>query len=229
MNKLLAFGCSHTYGESLPDCLPNDPMPPPSQFAWPNLLAKKLDRECVNLSRSGSSNKQIHYNLVNTNFDKDDIVVVLWTHHVRTCFMQDDPHENNGFNKSNLLPPVHVKPLVPAYTKKFKQNPRWRRLYNYNYYDTFYTEGNSRYETQLSIDHAYKHLEAKGIANFHFTFDGKHADGHTSSSKIFKTYSWFTAPVNNLNLIEDTGQDGKHPGLLAHADMAEKMLVMIEK
>ena len=91
MNRLLAFGCSHTYGESLPDCLPPKgfvaPMPPPSQFAWPNLLAKKLNRECVNLASCGASNKQIHYNIVNTNFENDDLVLVLWTQHSRSCFM----------------------------------------------------------------------------------------------------------------------------------------------
>ena len=218
MKRLLTYGCSNTYGESLPDCLPTgnekDRMPPPSQFAWPKVLSQKLRRECVNLSRSGSSNKEIHLRIVETDFKEDDIVVVLWTHHNRSCFIADTTASNGK--------PI-INKLLPGWIEKRSNIPKWRRIYNQGYYELYHTNENARYESQISIDHAYKHLEAKGIKNFHFTFDGK-----VISSKIFNTYSWFTAPVNNLNLIEDVGQDGYHPGLLAHVDIAEKMHARIE-
>ena len=223
MNRLLAFGCSHTYGESLPDCLTTKsldaPMPPPSQFAWPNLLAKKLDMECVNLGSCGASNKQIHYNIVNTNFEKDNVVFVLWTHHSRSCFLQDEPIDEKG---------LQFKQLTPGYIKKFKQNPRWRRLYNYRYYELFHTEENSRYETQLSIDHSYNYLLKKGIKNFHFTFERKGIRPITS--KFTKEMdAWVSAPIQNLDLLEDTGADRLHPGVSAHVDLAENIFARIEE
>ena len=43
--KLVTFGCSYTYGHGLPDCImaKGRAGKRPSKFAWPYLLAKKLD------------------------------------------------------------------------------------------------------------------------------------------------------------------------------------------
>jgi hypothetical protein len=75
--RLITFGCSFTYGQGLPDCLTNEDAP--SQYAWPVLLSKKLDRELINASSPGSSNLEILYQLLNFKFKKDDLIVVMWT------------------------------------------------------------------------------------------------------------------------------------------------------
>ena len=78
--RLLAFGCSGTYGQGLEDCCINDgPGPNPSKFAWPQVLADKLGIECVNLSKPGNSNKNIWWNILNTDIHDDDLVIVCWT------------------------------------------------------------------------------------------------------------------------------------------------------
>jgi hypothetical protein len=50
-DRLIAFGCSNTYGEGLEDCwIPEFRKhgPKPSKVAWPQILADKMGRECVN-------------------------------------------------------------------------------------------------------------------------------------------------------------------------------------
>ena len=54
MPRLIAFGCSNTYGQGLEDChiLPNFPGPSPSKTAWPNTLGNLLNcSEVINQSK----------------------------------------------------------------------------------------------------------------------------------------------------------------------------------
>ena len=77
---LLVSGCSNTekdfYSEIHPeiDC---------SWPKWPELLAKKLDMDCVNLAKSGAGNEYIYTSLLNyiTENDRDRIGLVIpaWT------------------------------------------------------------------------------------------------------------------------------------------------------
>jgi hypothetical protein len=45
--RIIAFGCSYTYGHGLPDCLDDDKItqgPTHSNLAYPSILAEKLFR-----------------------------------------------------------------------------------------------------------------------------------------------------------------------------------------
>lgn len=85
MSRIVAFGCSITFGQGLDDCYvhPNQPGEVPSKFAWPNQLANKLNYECLNLSKSGYSNPAILDKIINTKFKDSDIICVLWTFKTR--------------------------------------------------------------------------------------------------------------------------------------------------
>lgn len=72
MNKLIAHGCSFTYGEELQD----------RTNSWPSLLAKGLGLSCTNLGTPGYSNDAVVHDLLNTNLD-NSIVVVCWTSYLR--------------------------------------------------------------------------------------------------------------------------------------------------
>ena len=91
-NRLVSFGCSHTYGDSLFDeaSRTNRNIKEPSKYAWPNVLAQQLNKKCINLSCKGASNKEICYRILNTNFFTEDYVLLLWTHTGRTCILQDN-------------------------------------------------------------------------------------------------------------------------------------------
>ena len=99
--RLVSFGCSLTYGDELADCTNNTcGEDSPSEYAWPNLLAKSLDMECVNLGYMGASNQMIlrmlsryvydseckmHYDWIkqperySTRMKQNDIVIVQWS------------------------------------------------------------------------------------------------------------------------------------------------------
>ena len=209
MKRLLAYGCSHTYGESLPDCLCGIPMPPPSKFSWPYLLAQKLSLECVNHAVCGASNKEIQHCILGADITKNDTVVVLWTHHDRSCVLINDYNHNQ---------------YMPSYTEKRKGNPPARRELNRIFYRYFFNDFNAQNETYVAIDHTYRYLLSKGIKVFNFTFS---RDEKAMSSEVNSIPNWFSTPVKNLNLLNDFGADGMHPGVLAHADIAEQAYTIL--
>jgi len=99
MSRLVTFGSSTTFGQALPDTWDykkNIPIPDqgPSKYAWPQLLANKLDVECINLSKPGISNKEIWYTILNTKFKPDDKVIILWSTRPRWCIIKKSSIEN---------------------------------------------------------------------------------------------------------------------------------------
>ena len=91
--RLVAFGCSHTYGVGLEDCWLDIGGPgdlPPSKLAWPQLMANFLNRKCINASKWGSSNREIWHRIINFNFEPDDLIVVQWTYPNRDCIIRED-------------------------------------------------------------------------------------------------------------------------------------------
>jgi hypothetical protein len=91
--RIIAFGCSYTYGHGLSDCLEDDKTtqgPTPSKFAFPSLLAKKLNCESINIGKSGNSNKEIWNDILNFKFQENDIAVIVWTYFSRFCIIKSD-------------------------------------------------------------------------------------------------------------------------------------------
>ena len=80
---ILAIGDSFTYGSELPDRPMNYSVTthlPPSKFAWPSLLAKKLNTQVDNLSLPGASNSRT-FRLATTTLVKNkyDILLCGWS------------------------------------------------------------------------------------------------------------------------------------------------------
>jgi len=98
MTRLVTFGCSNTFGVALPDVWDYKKQQQinehgPSKYAWPQLLADRLNLECVNLGIPGASNKEIWHTIVNIEFHQTDIVIILWTWYDRWCVL--DKKQNN--------------------------------------------------------------------------------------------------------------------------------------
>jgi hypothetical protein len=82
MARLIAAGCSCTYGHGLPDCSQGPDHvygPEPSQLAWPSICAAQLGLACVNLSQPGSSNISILLSLLQHAWAPGDVAAVLWS------------------------------------------------------------------------------------------------------------------------------------------------------
>lgn len=215
-NRLVAFGCSYTYGEGLPDCLdtfnnPNTPMPQPSQLSWASVLAEKLNLECLNKAVCGASNKEIQHTILGEKLHKDDTVVILWTHNDRSCILKPDGNPDQ---------------FIPSYTEKRRGNPPGRRDLNKLYYYYFWDEYNTKCETFVAIDHTYRYLTGLGIKVYNFTL---RREKNKISSELKNLPTWFSVPLTNFSVIDDIAPDGTHPGIAASADMAEQAYAIIKE
>jgi hypothetical protein len=206
MSRLVAFGCSNTYGEGLPDCWDDGQAgPKPSKYVWPQLLADDLNLECVNLSVPGTSNKQICNDILNTNFKPTDIVFIMWTYFSRTCCFQDNDNDESKFGNSSKSKRIMVQ---DTHNKNFN---RKRQKYNDTYYRNFYTQTNSNIETYMYVNLSKLMLREKEIKNYHVSCN------HTQDKLIFN-YSppdWNQTDVYNINDVPcvDEALDNVHPGI----------------
>jgi len=87
IKRLVAFGCSLTYGHGLADCYiqEGNAGPNPSVQAWPFLVAQNYKIAIDNKGIPGGSNKEIFYALRNYDYQKGDVVIVLWSKINRSC------------------------------------------------------------------------------------------------------------------------------------------------
>jgi hypothetical protein len=141
MTRLVVFGCSSTYGQGLPDCPTGDEKP--SLLAWPSLLAKELDIECINTSTLGAPNKKILLQILDFPFKKDDIVITLWSFH----------HRGYIFDNPKKVKSIMVREDAP------------------NYFYLIHTEYDMCVDMTLYMHHAQKHLDNLNVRNHHFYFD----------------------------------------------------------
>ncbi len=84
-NKLLAFGCSYTehYEHSMWAMGVDHSFP-----RWPQLLADKLDMECVNLGRTGMGNEYMTAKLLEAlhKYKNVGLIVIMWSEFQRMDF-----------------------------------------------------------------------------------------------------------------------------------------------
>jgi len=109
--KLLAIGCSFTYGEELPD---------PTTQAWPALLAQDLDYELTNQGVCGGSNDYIFRQAIEaTSLVPYDLIVIQWTERSRaeTWNEWDRAPVNISANPNGGVVIDHLLPWVKDYYK----------------------------------------------------------------------------------------------------------------
>lgn len=113
--KLYAFGCSYTYGHGLEDCIVGEVEPAkiPSQLGYANIVGEAINRDVLNLSDCGSSNKQITHHVKNVykKINSDDAVICQWSFMDR--YMIFDTNSHNNIEK--LGPWIDTKPSKSYY------------------------------------------------------------------------------------------------------------------
>jgi hypothetical protein len=197
MNRIVAFGCSNTQGQSLPDVKEGDHNV--SDYAWPAVLAKNLGFTVWNRAHGGASNKLILHRLLNTDFEKTDVVVIMWTAFGRSCFIDT--------NKILRMLPSDI-------TRPKGGNKEANRLHSAYYYEHFDSDYNAWYDSMVQINLAKAHLDSLQLKNLHFTWD--------PSPYQIKRPNW-----NKVNLITkqfsnvDFARDNNHPGVKSQELMAE--------
>lgn len=94
MERIVSFGCSFTYGLGLNDCYNaenhNLPGPNPSKYAWPSILAAKLNWDCRNEGIVSASNFEILLKILESDFNETDRIIVMWSSSERDLLLLDN-------------------------------------------------------------------------------------------------------------------------------------------
>jgi len=149
--RLVAFGCSFTWGEGLSDVWNKETgkhiRNKHSKLAWPQLLADKLNVKCINNGIPGASNKEIWWKIINFDFIENDIVVIFWTIKDRITIFKTSKEY------------IRIRPWNSPRT--FDKSPL--------FYKHFYEEFDATIDAYFRKDHVEKILNLKSILNFHET------------------------------------------------------------
>ena len=215
MSRLFAFGCSITYGEGQIDCLNSQdeyeehPADTPSQYAWPALLGKKLDKKVVNLGRSGCGNRYISQQILNTTIEKDDIIVILWTEVNRSTVFTSESIE-----LAKVATNIH---------------PTRNNNVCKNYYKWIHDPYNSFLESLEAVNLAnYTLQEHRHVYNFKANFNSKLGVNKTDIEYVYPKW-------NKVNLINqslyyvDFASDNDHPGPESQKLIARDMLKYVKE
>lgn len=91
ISRLVVFGCSHTEGQFLPDWQSSVADSPTkySPYSWAALLGKHLDVPVDNKGRGGNSNHEILIDVLNYNFQPNDLAVICWSYPERSILFTD--------------------------------------------------------------------------------------------------------------------------------------------
>lgn len=153
MGRLIAFGCSNTFGHGLSDCVMPNGHPPrtPSQLGWVATLGKMLQRKVVNQGIPGGSIKEAVWRFEQTEISKDDVVVILWPYYHRTCVTGYTFEDNR---KGNLM----IAPSIPSDLEK-------------GYYKDYFTDEDAFFTNSIFIKYVERTLEKIGAQYYGFVHD----------------------------------------------------------
>lgn len=193
MARLITFGCSFTAGIGLPDIYPRHDTT--SSLGWPALLGKKLNLELVNKGKGGTGNLEILCNILNTDFEDTDTVVILWSSFLRHDRFVIDSDLKSGSRMSEEEFLLNVFKI---------ESPDW--------------VNSNRNKNWLTIHHASCYLKTLGI-NFYSLLGIVNRDNSiTGDRPDHLDIPNFIEDIRPGHWIVDEALDGKpnepgHPGL----------------
>jgi len=192
LSRLITFGCSHTFGEGLDN---------PNKESWPVKLSKLLDKPLINKGIGGCSNRKIQHNVIQTDFNKDDIVIILWTYADRYHFFTDEKNE---------------APLINVWSKN---------KHSLNWYKYFHTEYNETFDNKTIVNQVNLYLKEKGIEPYNFLVSNEYQYYYDITN--LKTIDIdFTHEY--LNKYERS-KDGWHMGSKGHKTLARDIYKRISE
>jgi len=212
MTRLITFGCSCTYGHGLEDCIDlsnNRPGLTPSEYAWPNILAKQLNYQCVNQSKPGASNLEILHHILNFKFEPTDLVVILWTYPGRgTTFTKEirGPNREQYQSYGAWMTNMQVDGVDNIVEK----------------WISCHTDHDLMIKSLIYIHHANSHLKNLSIQKYDFHVDLDLVYNEPEYLKVDRPYH---------KLLEykvlDLALDNSHAGIKSHQEYANNLYQII--
>jgi len=197
VRRLVAFGCSYTYGHSLEDCFqpPNLAGPLPSKMAWPNTLASYLEIPVViNNAVCGASNKKIWKSVIDFKFEPEDFVIINWSFISRNLFFKEHTREE-------II-------ILPNY-KEFQ----W-------YYENLYSEYNGILELCLYADHCNHLIRSKNLTIHHALLSIKSLEQKIKRFSKWKSFDFLNPDFDLIRFKHPFALDDSHPNKDAHDEYA---------
>jgi len=124
MSRIIAFGCSNTFGQGSPDCVTARRGDPPSRYAWPAVLGRLLNRPVLNLAVPGASNLEILHQITLTEFKPGDLVYVFWSYLDRWSIIRE----------SDV---VQIGPWIQEFPKRKNMIETWYKYFHDDYHAQF--------------------------------------------------------------------------------------------
>lgn len=164
-------------------------------MGWASILADKLQLELVNESFPGSSNTEIMYNVLKFNYNKDDLVVVMWTHYVRDML----------FNFQFKYPFFRDR-LGP-----------WGKTHQERLWAEYLSEKDYAMKSWFHIHHAGLHLQQQKVKHIHYPATPQELDKNRLEFIDVKNYY-----SDGIEYV-DKAEDDLHPGVESNKILADKM------
>lgn len=202
MNRLITFGCSHTYGVGLEDCQDTViggikiPASKPSNKGWPRMVADALGLELVNMAWPAASNIEILYNILTFDFCESDTIVIMWSHYARDMVFDELIHT-----------PLLRSRLAPWSSHEFTR--KWIHQM---------TEEDFAAKTWMYIHHACLHLDNKNVKYIHYPAAPADLDVYPLPQLDIKNLY-----KEGINWV-DKALDNSHPGPKSNAIIANNVV-----
>ena len=211
MKRLIAFGCSNTYGEALYDIFDQEYNSCTSEYAWPNVLAGKVDKQCVNMGECGASNKKICYNIHNFDFQPDDIVVIMWTYLNRSCILHKNPERIIRLAAFDI---AKRRDELPE-----NANGKLSKMF----FKMFENDFESCYVHYCRVNLAKTFLDNLGLINLHISPIKKNSILDCQAPR------WNQVDIKNFYRYTniDRAEDNIHPGVKSHKAIASEIFKLL--
>lgn len=202
--RLIAIGCSYTYGHGLSDCIVDGTYPgdQPSKFAWPHLLAARLGVKYINFSEPGASVKYMWHAAFNNYVpQEEDILIPLWTLPNRHCLITDETLDNVkqiSIWEDDKRSKAYYKFLHNEYEDKYDY---FMRINHFNYY--------FKDKVKLLIN---------GIVNYKMAFETNVPNWNQVDMDI---------EFHKIGMNYPLAEDNAHWNEEAHAELSEALYTMI--
>lgn len=204
---LWTFGCSHTQGHGLPDCIDEkgDPIPEVmSQYAWPQQLSNELAEPVTNISFAGIGVRAVWNNILNNyeKFQQDDTVIIMWPCWESRIDVIGDP-ENPNYHACNIIP-------IRTYDENQSE-----------YFINYYSKYHMWLDYNLCVQHIWDLLNNK-IKLINVAYE-------EYSEKEFNKPKWATFEFKNIYFGHSKycdlprALDGTHHGEEAHHTFAKDL------
>lgn len=224
---LVTFGCSHTYGQGLSDCMEDDGSagPKPSNIAWPNILKNSVGFKSLNnRARPGASNKIIAKKIIEyPYYNSKTVVVILWSNFSRHTIFK------NKKQQIHMMPHMAdgAKWMPLSFWKRHEEDRETFTKKVDTYYKTFYEDFDAKFDQMIRMNFIHSFLKNKGIKSFQLVVDHEldedkdYFDKFNLNGLNLKIYNW------NKNFRIDNALDVQqprpHPGPKSHMLMANNI------